>query len=747
MRIFLSCLLLWALVATVEAATLSAGSEHTCAVVDEGVRCWGANNYGQLGEPRVRSSPMALDVAGLEPGRSRRVTAVGTGSGHTCAVVDGEAMCWGSNRSGQLGNGEVDDYTLHPVPASVETLDDESGHEVTQISAGSFHTCAVADGGVLCWGWNGEGRLGLGAGSPEQVGVPAAPIGLAADAGLDVKFVAAGEDHSCAASASRVWCWGANDRGELGTGTTQPHPQPQEVFGVFGEILALAAGNYATCAATTAGAFCWGYGSIFGDGSVDQLQPTKLDGMPADVVSIDLGSNHVCVATAEGAVSCQGYNYDGELGNGASPGSDFEVASTVDGIEAIEVAAGPDHTCARDSTEGIWCWGRKGQGQLGNGQDRRQRQPGTAAIASGATDVSSGSSHSCAAVSNGAMCWGNNYRGQLGNNSHARAMGPVQVQNLDGPLSSLSAGAAFTCATGGGIIRCWGANVDRQSGQSSGSEFLVPQAVAGVPFALSVEAGSNHACATSSAGELACWGDNAEGQLTGMQAESASPVIALPGGATMESAGYNFTCAVRNGGAYCWGNNYTLQLGREGPDSELPMSVMALPEGSGVTAVAAGNGFACAMVGSGIECWGLHENGQGGWGALPKGGGHAPGTYFAQPRPVVGLPAGSAVTSLSAGQTHACVVADGAAWCWGGNYEGQLGDGTTEGRYTAVPVHGLSSGVTRISAGDQHTCAVVSGAVKCWGNLEEGRLGNFSSWFRTTPVAVVPATLFESGFE
>ena len=105
MRAFLSCVV-WAVASLAEAATLSAGEEHTCAVVDQGVRCWGANDYGQLGKPQVRSSPMAVDVVGLEPGRSHGVTAVAAGNSHTCAVVDGTAMCWGWNGDGQLGSGQ-----------------------------------------------------------------------------------------------------------------------------------------------------------------------------------------------------------------------------------------------------------------------------------------------------------------------------------------------------------------------------------------------------------------------------------------------------------------------------------------------------------------------------------------------------------------------------------------------------------------------------------------------------------------
>ena len=639
------------------------------------------------------------------------------------------------------------DYEVHAIPAPVKTLESGSGHEVSQIVAGGYHTCAIVDGGILCWGSNYAGQLGLGANGPEEEALPVPVAGLGPDAGLDIKFLATGTTHSCAASGSRIWCWGSNDDGQLGIGTDQSHPQPQEVFGVPGEILALSAGGFASCAATTAGTFCWGYGVIFADG-VDHLLPTKIEEMSGDVVAVDVGFGHLCVVTATGTVHCQGHNSYGELGNG-DPDSDFVTASTLDEFEAIEVTAGPDHTCARSSTDTLWCWGRKGQGQLGNGQDRRQREPGAATIASGATEVSSGLFHSCGAVSNGAMCWGTNLRGQLGNNSRVDTTGPVQVHNLSGPLSSISAGNNFTCATSGGIVRCWGTNQSLQSGQPDAEgAFLVPQTVAGISSALSVDAGDNHACATNAAGALACWGKNNRGQLSGMQPESASPVVALPNGATRGSAGDGFTCAVRNGGVYCWGSNARLQLGREGPGSPLPESVPAFPEGGGVTAVAAGNGFACAIASGGIECWGRHDSGQGGWGLLPgDDDSEEPPSYFAQPSPVVGLPAGSTATWLSAGKGHACAVADGAAWCWGSNDEGQLGDGTTDDRYTAVAVRGLPSGVTRISAGYQHTCAVVSGAVKCWGNLEDGRLGNYSTPFRSTPVAVVPARLFESGFE
>ena len=184
-----------------------AGSEHTCAVVVAGgVKCWGANSSGQLGDGTNLNRNTPVNVSGLSGG----VTAITAGSEHTCAVVAGRVKCWGTNASGQLGDGTNFDRNT-PV-----NISGPSGG-VTAITAGSEHTCALTtDGAIWCWGANFSGQLGDGTNVNRNtpVNVSGLSEGVAA--------IAAGAEHTCAlTTGGAIWCWGANFSGQLGIGTNE----------------------------------------------------------------------------------------------------------------------------------------------------------------------------------------------------------------------------------------------------------------------------------------------------------------------------------------------------------------------------------------------------------------------------------------------------------------------------------------------------------------------------------------------
>jgi alpha-tubulin suppressor-like RCC1 family protein len=199
---------------------VAAGVAHTCArKMDGTLWCWGHSGKGQVGDgsldtPKpspVQVSTLGTDVAGMTAGYE-----------HTCARKgDGTLWCWGDNNSGQLGDGTM--TTPRPLPVQVSML----GGAVSQVAAGFYHTCARrSDGTLWCWGDNTWGQLGIGTASPFPRLTPVQVAAL----GSTVTAVAIGVYHSCATKADRtVWCWGRNNYGLLGDGTTMDSPTPVQV--------------------------------------------------------------------------------------------------------------------------------------------------------------------------------------------------------------------------------------------------------------------------------------------------------------------------------------------------------------------------------------------------------------------------------------------------------------------------------------------------------------------------------------
>ncbi|MEZ4713867.1 MAG: hypothetical protein R3A44_42175 [Caldilineaceae bacterium] len=650
---------------------------------------------------------------------------------HTCGVTEaGGMMCWGRNYSGELGDGTT---TYSSIPVAVSIV---SG-TVDRVATGEGFTCVLLTTGPLqCWGANEFGQLGNGTTDPYLT--PTAVSGLSSG----VQGVAAGDAFVCAlTSAGDVFCWGKNAEGQLGDGTTTDRTTPVMVSNLPNPVMALAVGTAHACALTNQDAvYCWGRNAerqLGNNATTNRSMPVLASGLPSGAAELAAGFGHTCVRTAAGTVACWGNNGSGELGNGGT--TDSGVPVTVLGLSnALEIRAGQFFTCVRTATDGAQCWGGNWDGQLGNGDRDDRTSPTTVSgLGSGVIALGTGTDHGCAARAGGGMtCWGGNWDGQLGNGVTLLHKTAVAVTGITATVAQVAAGAWHNCLmTSRGGVQCWGSNWLGQVGDGSRDDRGTATNVMGMPSGATIlAAGDRHTCAVQNG--LLCWGGNEEGQVgIGSATElQAKPIAVLnqPTNVTGLVLGERHSCALAGGGVFCWGANDAGQLGvgQQTPRNLTPTAVPGL--GSGVAAIAAGELFTCALLAVGdVQCWGVNEAGQLG-----------DGSYTQQFTPVAvnGLPTG--VTALAAGVEHACVLTgDGRVYCWGANWAGQLGDGTEDDRSAPTAVVGLSRSALAISAGQYHTCARLDGGgLQCWGYNATGQLGDDTLANRRTPTTVVGLT-------
>ena len=467
---------------------VSAGYAHTCAIMDSDgeLKCWGRNNYGQLGDNTSgatanKDEPTQVIASGVK--------SVSTGAYHTCAIMDsdGELKCWGRNSYGQLGDDSNGETAHKDEPTQVIA----SG--VRSVSAGDAHTCAIMDssGELKCWGRNNDRQLGLGSSITADKDEPTQVIASG------VRAVSADGSHTCAIidSSGELKCWGLNDNGQLGDGTSGSAANKDEpTQAIASGVRVVSAGGSHTCAIIDSSGElkCWGrnnYGQLGDKTTTGSLFPTPVaiydyictngvltSGSTAD--SSDRESCATCDSNYEKTItgydrySCELITNDayacvnGEAADGTATDAAARENCKINACDAgytrvaigstgrhtcqlLAVSAGNDnHTCAIiGSSSALQCWGNNGNGRLGDGSTTERTSP-VEVIKSGVRAVSTGYGHTCAIIgsSGGLKCWGLNNYGQVGDNSTMEKHTPTQVIGLKSGVRAVSSGFTHTCA-------------------------------------------------------------------------------------------------------------------------------------------------------------------------------------------------------------------------------------------------------------------------------------------------------------
>jgi alpha-tubulin suppressor-like RCC1 family protein len=612
------------------------------------------------------------------------------------------------------------------------------------LGLGGWRSCAVlADRTVRCWGQN-PGGLSL-PGEPRDESATPTPI-----AGLrDVEQLAVGWDHTCArVKGGTVWCWGANDRGQLGDGTTRGRVTPAAIGGLD-RVVQIVAGNtiqggggFSCAVREDGGVRCWGSGDT-GVLSAASPTPTPIAGVDR-VVDLAAGEGHVCAARSDGRVVCWGRDDRGQCG---APPAAPVGPTVVAGVEgAVDVEAGPVHTCARLRDGTVTCWGDNAGVQLGDGPEQAVK-PIPLAGARGVAQLALGRAHTCVRSGDGRVqCVGGNDRGPFGfpqecaeprgrlipgpSGVHLSSCASLtEVRGL-GSVLELAHGSDHACARlAGGAVRCWGGEAHSELGNralgNAGSKQPVAvdlDAPAPAPIVeaqvLQAEAAGNTTCALMSDHGVRCWGEGALGQLgvpmgsvfaAGRVSSRAhpEPVPGVAGARVIALGGYTGCAVLDDGRVSCWGNNRSGELGdRRSTESRAAAIVPGLDHVRALTISPSSSEVqVCALLEDATaRCWGGDGSGQLGVDHPSADG--AP----------VAVPGLTGVVQIAAGYGATCAVrSDGSVWCFGDDARGQLGDGAKTGRAKPAPVPDLR-GVAQVALAYDHACARLrDGSVSCWG--------------------------------
>lgn len=702
---------------------------HTCGLrlSDGQAFCAGNNNAGQLG---IAWPPVSL--AYFTSVGSTAWKAIGTGAFFTCAIrSDDRIYCWGDNGVGNLGNGTITDQSAPTALSGMSTTSFKT------LSVGSSHTCAIrlSDNLLYCWGTNGNGQLGLCSITPNYATAPTA-LGTGWNT-TAWKDVSSGENHTCAIrlADNQLHCWGLNTNGNLGTGDTTSTYCPNALSATNGwnttEWKSVSAGLAHTCGIRLSDnrVYCWGKntsGQLGTGNTTSELLPTALsttDGWSTTAwKSVSAGNDFTCaIRLSDDQLFCWGWNHVGELGNGDTTNRSLPTPLTSAGgansTKWKSVSVNYSTVCAiRLVDNRSFCWGYGFNGKLGTGNAVDQSNP-TAPASRAAWDntvwkmIEAGGNHTCGILLSDEKiyCWGDNTDGKAGLSSSAYTRIPQLISSQTGMLwKDLDLGEKHSCGLlADGRMFCWGSNDVGQLGRGNTIDVSYPVALDAAgnwntttwsSLSLASSLGGAHTCAIrASDSQLFCWGTNRDGQLGDGNSGNSSlfpiPLTATGGWNTMTwkavSAGTNHTCAIRSDDRlFCWGMNGSGELGDGSSMGRTVPTALASTGGWNTMswkAVVAGSSFSCAIRSDDLLfCWGSNTSGR-----LGTGDAISSDT----PRPLASSGGWNTMTwkAVDASYFPCAIRSDDRIFCWGGGYNGQLGNGTTIDSNLPVPLSSRGS--------------------------------------------------------
>ena len=706
---------------------------------------------------------------------------ISAGNGFACALDARDLLwCWGNN-----ANHQITADAVRVVPYATR-VGNERWDEITT----GRHVCGLREGALACWGANDRGQV-----SAAVLGDVLEPLEIAAPGGGGWSTVSAGFDETCGISDGRLYCWGANDRGQLGVGDTLDRGVPTEVSGNLTDWTLVSAGTDHSCGVSaSAGLHCWGNSDRgqLGDGTATASSVPVAIALPG-VTSVAVGLHSTC-ATANEQLHCWGYGNYGALGDPATidPAVDYWRPTLASGLTGwTSVVSAEELACATRGDQ-VWCWGRtRGGGGLGNGvwdgssgRYWGQIADGASALAvswnanfddandDGTFSDSGNLDLGCVIVDGAVRCWGDNRFGQL-------AQGGVTMQSTPQPIAgdhvwtTLAAGQSHTCGIADGKLLCWGSTTFGQTnGVVAGTtavpcgsipglacDVLTPAPVMFHPTARAVALSRTTSCALEG-DVITCWGDNTYYQASSTVSGPTPRIV--PGSwsrlFTLGSSGTYGQCAVEQtlNQTICWGGF----MG--GSWTATPTHVVEFDTMSSIGICSIGGGgqaFGCTLdQNQQLACYAANDRGQYGNGApgatsmcgnAACDAGETCTTCAADcgtcPMSRLGRAyhAISVAGSQNSGGFTCGIRLDRRVECWGRNSRGAAGYADPA---TGIPpdfittpnvLPGLAS-CTEIATASSNACAICDGELSCWGDHRRGAVGSGPI---TTGAVTTPRTI------